>query len=102
MGVASTASTATARSPGVDSSTRVPAAAAQAAQGPLMKKGLPLLEALFEFARLQVPGPLGQALPILNILVLQTGQEPSVAGLPFFMVMGFGSFISRFTLHFRQ
>ena len=43
-----------------------------------------------------------QAFPILNILVLQTGHEPSVAGLPFFIVMGFGSFISRFTLHLRQ
>jgi hypothetical protein len=38
----------------------------------------------------------------LNILVLQTGQEPSVAGLPFFMVMAFGLFISRLTLHLRQ
>jgi hypothetical protein len=38
----------------------------------------------------------------LNILVLQTGHEPSVAGLPFFMVMAFGLFISRLTLHLRQ
>lgn len=43
-----------------------------------------------------------QAFPILNILVLQTGQTPSVAGLPFFIVMAFGVFISRLTLHFRQ
>lgn len=65
-----------------------------------MRKGLPLLEAL---SVCSVPSAAcGQALPILNILVLQTGQEPSVAGLPFFIVMGFGSFISRFTLHFRQ
>jgi len=43
-----------------------------------------------------------QALPILNILVLHTGQAPSVAGLPFFIVMGLGFFISRFSRHFRQ
>lgn len=46
--------------------------------------------------------PGGQAFPILNILVLHTGHEPSVAGFPFFMVMAFGSFISRLTLHFKQ
>ncbi len=43
-----------------------------------------------------------QAFPILNILVLQTGQAPSVAGLPFFIVIAFGSFISRLTRHLRQ
>jgi hypothetical protein len=42
------------------------------------------------------------AAPILNMRVLHVGQEPSVAGLPFFMVIGFGSFISRFSRHFRQ
>ena len=40
--------------------------------------------------------------PILNILVLHTGQIPSVAGRPFFMVIGFGSEISRVVLHFMQ
>jgi hypothetical protein len=60
------------------------------------------LEALSGFARLKQYRQCDQAFPILNILVLQTGQLPSVAGLPFFMVMGFGSFISRFTLHLRQ
>ena len=67
-----------------------------------MKKGPPLWGPSFEFARLKQCRAGDQALPILNILVLQTGQVPSVAGLPFFMVMGFGVFISRLTLHFRQ
>jgi hypothetical protein len=40
--------------------------------------------------------------PILNILVLHTGQVPSVAGRPFFMVIGFASVISRDVLHFMQ
>jgi len=66
-----------------------------------MKEGSPLWEPSFDFARLK-QRLLDQAFPILNILVLQTGHEPSVAGLPFFIVMGFGSFISRFTLHLRQ
>ena len=43
-----------------------------------------------------------EAFPILNILVLQTGQIPCVAGLPFFIVTACGSFISRFALHFTQ
>ena len=66
-----------------------------------MKEGSPLWEPSFGFARLNARRGV-QAFPILNILVLHTGQEPSVAGLPFFMVMGFGSFMSRFTLHLRQ
>ncbi|HET7738379.1 MAG TPA: hypothetical protein VFK32_07385 [Tepidiformaceae bacterium] len=41
-------------------------------------------------------------MPILNILVEQTGQVPSVAGFPFFIVIGFGFCISRFSRHFRQ
>jgi len=40
--------------------------------------------------------------PILNIFVLQVGQVPFVAGLPFFMVIDFGFFISLFALHFTQ
>ena len=40
--------------------------------------------------------------PILNILVLHTGQVPSVAGRPFFIVIGFASVISRDVLHFMQ
>jgi hypothetical protein len=40
--------------------------------------------------------------PILNILVQHTGQVPSVAGRPFFMVIGFASVISREVLHFMQ
>lgn len=43
-----------------------------------------------------------QAFPILNIFVPQVGHLPSVAGLPFFIVMGVGLDISRFTRHFRQ
>lgn len=43
-----------------------------------------------------------QALPILNMRVPQVGQAPSVAGLPFFIVMGLGFFISRFSRHLRQ
>jgi len=66
-----------------------------------MKKGPPLWGPFFELAR-SSNARFDQAFPILNILVLQTGQVPSVAGLPFFMVMGFGPFISRLTLHFRQ
>ena len=41
-------------------------------------------------------------MPILNILVLQVGQVPWVAGLPFFMVMELVLLISRFALHFTQ
>jgi hypothetical protein len=40
--------------------------------------------------------------PILNILVLHTGQVPWVAGRPFFMVIGFASVMSRDVLHFMQ
>jgi hypothetical protein len=40
--------------------------------------------------------------PILYILVPQTTHVPVVAGLPFFMVMAVGFFISRFALHFTQ
>jgi hypothetical protein len=40
--------------------------------------------------------------PILNILVLHTGQVPSVAGRPFFMVIDFVLDISRVALHFMQ
>jgi hypothetical protein len=65
-----------------------------------MKKGSPLCEPFLGIARLAVPEV--QAFPILNIRVLQTGQEPSVAGLPFFIVMAFGLFISLLTLHLRQ
>ncbi len=43
-----------------------------------------------------------QPLPILNIFVLHVGQVPEIAGLPFFMVTGFGFFISLFVLHFTQ
>jgi hypothetical protein len=42
------------------------------------------------------------AAPILNILVPQTGQTPSVAGRPFFIVTCFESLISRWVLHFMQ
>jgi len=42
------------------------------------------------------------AFPILNIFVLHTGQVPVVAFLPFFIVYGCGSTISRFVRHFRQ
>jgi hypothetical protein len=41
-------------------------------------------------------------LPIRYILVPQTGQEPLVAGLPFFIWTAFGSFISRWVRHFKQ
>jgi hypothetical protein len=41
-------------------------------------------------------------LPILNILVPQTGQIPWVAGLPFFIVTFFSSFIVLLDLHFTQ
>ena len=36
------------------------------------------------------------------IFVLHTGQEPVVAGLPFFIVVGVAFRISRFCLHFKQ
>jgi hypothetical protein len=35
-------------------------------------------------------------------LVPQTGHVPWVAGFPFFMVIGLGSFISLFVRHFTQ
>ena len=38
--------------------------------------------------------------PILYIFVLQVGQVPFIAGLPFFMVTDFGFFISLLVLHF--
>jgi len=41
-------------------------------------------------------------LPILNILVPQVAQVPVVAGLPFFIVMAVGFFISFFALHLTQ
>ena len=40
--------------------------------------------------------------PILNILVPQVLQVPFVAGLPFFIVIAWGFFISLFDLHFTQ
>lgn len=39
---------------------------------------------------------------ILNILVPHVAHVPCVAGLPFFMVTGAGSFISRYCLRFMQ
>jgi hypothetical protein len=42
------------------------------------------------------------ALPILNIFVPHVGQTPWVAGLPFFIVISLGSFISRLALHLTQ
>ena len=44
----------------------------------------------------------GYFLPILNILVPQTGQVPWVAGRAFFMVMALAPFISRLVRHFMQ
>ncbi len=44
----------------------------------------------------------GYALPILNIFVPHAGHVPWVAGLPFFMVIAFESFISFFDLHLTQ
>lgn len=41
-------------------------------------------------------------LPILNILVPQTVQIPWVAGLPFFIVTFFSSFMFLLALHFTQ
>ncbi|TSC73065.1 MAG: hypothetical protein G01um101438_88 [Parcubacteria group bacterium Gr01-1014_38] len=41
-------------------------------------------------------------LPIRIMEVPHTGHVPFVAGFPFFSVTGFGSFISRFALHFTQ
>jgi hypothetical protein len=38
----------------------------------------------------------------LKRLVAQTLQVPVIAGLPFFLVVWIGSFISRFWLHFMQ
>ena len=41
-------------------------------------------------------------LPILNIFVPQTVHIPCVAGLPFFIVIFFSSFIDLFDLHLTQ
>jgi hypothetical protein len=41
-------------------------------------------------------------LPILNIFVPQVEHVPVVAGLPFFIVMAVGLFISFFALHLTQ
>jgi hypothetical protein len=41
-------------------------------------------------------------LPILNIFVPQMEQIPVVAGLPFFIVTFFSSFIDLFDLHLTQ
>lgn len=43
-----------------------------------------------------------RAAPIRKTLVPQEGQVPDVAGLPFFMVMAWGSLISFLDLHFTQ
>ena len=40
--------------------------------------------------------------PILNIFVLHTGHVPCVAGLPFFIVTFFSSFIVLLVRHFTQ
>jgi hypothetical protein len=40
--------------------------------------------------------------PILNIRVPHSGHSPSVAGRPFFIVIGLASFMSRCVLHFMQ
>ena len=45
---------------------------------------------------------LAYALPILNIVVPQVGQEPLVAGFPFFIVTALASFISFLALHLTQ
>jgi hypothetical protein len=42
------------------------------------------------------------ALPILKTFVLQVGQVPEVAGLPFFMVMALAFLISFLARHFTQ
>jgi hypothetical protein len=42
------------------------------------------------------------ALPIRNIFDLQVGQTPDVAGLPFFIVIDLGVFISFLALHLTQ
>ncbi len=47
-------------------------------------------------------GTAGSGAPILKIRVPQTGQRPSVAGRPFFIVICFGSRISRGALHLTQ
>lgn len=41
-------------------------------------------------------------LSIRKSLVPQTGQVPSIAGRPFFIVTSFGSLISRFSRHLTQ
>jgi len=40
--------------------------------------------------------------PILNILVPQSSQAPSVASLPFFIVIKVAFFVSFLALHFMQ
>jgi hypothetical protein len=45
---------------------------------------------------------LTHVLPMRDIFVPQTGQEPCVAGRPFLRVTDFALFISLFVLHFRQ
>jgi hypothetical protein len=44
----------------------------------------------------------GDHLPILNIFVPHTVQIPCVAGLPFFIMTFFSSFIDVFDLHLTQ
>ncbi len=46
--------------------------------------------------------PYGRLAPILFMVVLQTGHFPCTAGLPFFIVICFGSVISRFSRHLTQ
>jgi len=60
------------------------------------KKPVQFARAFFDLKRLY------EALPILNIFVPQTGQEPWVAGRPFFIVICSGFDISRLVLHFMQ
>ena len=62
---------------------------------------VPTLDLALLLARLLGLGA-DHCFPILNILVPQSAQVPSVAGLPFFIVTSVAFFISFLALHFMQ
>jgi hypothetical protein len=63
---------------------------------------LPLVDVGIELERAELDDRPHEGLPILNILAPHSGHVPWVAGRPFFIVTGMGSFISRLVRHFMQ
>src|SRR5450759_4650864 len=82
-------------------STTAPAPRPRMRQGP-GRLGAPALAGDFKKTRVRGPPVCYLLLPILNILVPQSGQMPWVAGLPFFIVTACSSFMVFLARHFTQ